>query len=99
MEELAQRINPIVAGWMQYYGRFYRSALYPLLMCINAYLVRWLRNTYRRFRAMRKAIAALRHPLSARTRLHSLPMLQINPKVLGRLEELENRPTRPPPAV
>ncbi|WP_413805220.1 group II intron maturase-specific domain-containing protein [Streptomyces sp. OE57] len=31
-EELAQRINPIVAGWTQYYGRFYRSALYPLLM-------------------------------------------------------------------
>ncbi|MET7854420.1 group II intron reverse transcriptase/maturase [Streptomyces avermitilis] len=27
VEELAQRINPIVAGWMQYYGRFYRSAL------------------------------------------------------------------------
>jgi RNA-directed DNA polymerase len=24
-------INPILAGWMHYYGRFYRSALYPLL--------------------------------------------------------------------
>ena len=24
-------INPVVRGWMQYYGRFYRSALYPLL--------------------------------------------------------------------
>ena len=24
-------INPIVRGWMQYYGAFYRSALYPLL--------------------------------------------------------------------
>ncbi|MET7783685.1 group II intron reverse transcriptase/maturase [Streptomyces sp. NPDC005388] len=58
VEELAQRINPIVAGWMQYYGRFYRSAMYPLLMRINAYLVRWLRNKYRRFHAMRKAIAA-----------------------------------------
>ncbi|WP_326610826.1 group II intron reverse transcriptase/maturase [Streptomyces scopuliridis] len=59
VEELAQRINPIVAGWMQYYGRFYRSAMYPLLMRINAYLVRWLRNKYKRFRATRKAIAAL----------------------------------------
>ena len=29
--ELARWINPIVRGWMQYYGRFYRSALYPLL--------------------------------------------------------------------
>ena len=66
VEELAQRINPIVAGWMQYYGRFYRSALYPLLMRINAYLVRWLRNKYKRFRAMRKAIAALQRAAKRR---------------------------------
>ncbi|MBA4867341.1 group II intron reverse transcriptase/maturase [Streptomyces sp. PSKA54] len=58
VEELAQRINPIVAGWMHYYGRFYRSAMYPLLMRINAYLVRWLRNKYKRLHAMKKAIAA-----------------------------------------
>ena len=27
--DLARWINPIVRGWMQYYGAFYRSALYP----------------------------------------------------------------------
>jgi hypothetical protein len=27
---------------MQYYGAFYRTALYPLLQRINTYLVRWL---------------------------------------------------------
>ena len=27
MEELSRRFNPIVRGWLQYYGRFYRSAL------------------------------------------------------------------------
>jgi RNA-directed DNA polymerase len=48
--ELAQWVNPIVRGWMQYYGAFYRSALYPLLMRINAYLMRWARNKYRRFK-------------------------------------------------
>jgi RNA-directed DNA polymerase len=42
-------INPVVAGWMQYYGRFYPSALYRLLARINAYLVRWIRNKYRRY--------------------------------------------------
>ncbi|OEJ40755.1 group II intron reverse transcriptase/maturase [Streptomyces agglomeratus] len=66
VEELAQRINPIVAGWMQYYGRFYRSAMYPLLMRINAYLVRWLRNKYRRFRATKKAIAAFQRAAKRR---------------------------------
>ncbi|MBE1579608.1 group II intron reverse transcriptase/maturase [Prauserella coralliicola] len=53
--ELATMINPIVAGWMQYYGRFRRSALYPLLARINAYLVRWIRKKYRRLQALRTA--------------------------------------------
>lgn len=51
--ELARWINPIVRGWMNYYGAFYRSALYSLLVRINAYLMRWVRNKYRRFRGRR----------------------------------------------
>jgi RNA-directed DNA polymerase len=53
--EVARIINPVVAGWMQYYGRFYPSALYPLLARINTYLVRWIRNKYRRYDATRAA--------------------------------------------
>ena len=52
---LARRINPIVRGWMQYYGAFYRSALYPLLSRINSYLVRWIRKKYRRLQGRKKA--------------------------------------------
>jgi RNA-directed DNA polymerase len=48
--DLARKINPIVRGWMNYYGAFYRSALYPLLTRINAYLMRWVRKKYRRLR-------------------------------------------------
>ena len=55
--DLARWINPIVRGWMQYYGAFYRSALYPLLSRINAYLVRWIRKKYKRLRAETKAMA------------------------------------------
>jgi RNA-directed DNA polymerase len=53
--DLAKAINSIVAGWMQYYGHFRRSALYPLLARINAYLMRWIRKKYKRLRAIRKA--------------------------------------------
>jgi RNA-directed DNA polymerase len=53
--ELAEMINPVVRGWMSYYGRFYRSALYTLLARINSYLVRWIRKKYRRLRPRRKA--------------------------------------------
>ena len=65
--ELARWINPIVRGWMQYYGAFYRSELYPVLKRINGYLMRWLRKKYKRLRTFTKAHAAweratTRHP-------------------------------------
>jgi RNA-directed DNA polymerase len=53
--DLAREINPIVRGWMNYYGAFYKSALYCLLTRINAYLLRWVRNKYRRLRGRKKA--------------------------------------------
>jgi group II intron reverse transcriptase/maturase len=58
--DLARWINPIVLGWMNYYGRFYRSELYPLFRRINAYLVRWMRKKYKRLRTFKKAQAAWR---------------------------------------
>jgi RNA-directed DNA polymerase len=52
--QLARWINPIVRGWLQYYGRFYRSALYVLCKRINTYLVRWARKKYRRLHGFKK---------------------------------------------
>jgi RNA-directed DNA polymerase len=50
LADLTAWINPVVRGWMNYYGRFGRSELYPLLARINHYIQRWLRDKYRRFR-------------------------------------------------
>lgn len=58
--DLGRRINPIVRGWMQYYGAFYRSMLYPVLARINAYLVRWIRFKYKRLAGKKKAITCWR---------------------------------------
>lgn len=56
--DIARRINPVVRGWLHYYGAFYKSALYPLLERINAYLMRWMRKKFERLRGRRKAQAA-----------------------------------------
>jgi RNA-directed DNA polymerase len=48
LQDLADHINPVVRGWLAYYGRFSPAALYPLLKRINGYLVRWARRKYRR---------------------------------------------------
>jgi len=50
LDDLAEWLNPIIAGWMTYYGRFYRSAMSPLLMRISTYLRRWAGLKYRRLR-------------------------------------------------
>jgi RNA-directed DNA polymerase len=55
VKDLARRINPIVAGWMHYYGVFYHSALYPLLSRINAYLMGRVRKKYKRLRSKKKS--------------------------------------------
>ena len=54
LEDIASWINPVVRGWMSYYGRFYRTALNGLLQRINTYLVRWAKRKYRRLRSYKK---------------------------------------------
>ncbi|MGH2369236.1 MAG: group II intron reverse transcriptase/maturase [Chloroflexota bacterium] len=55
LADLAEWVNPIVRGWMQYYGRFNPSALYRVLQRVNTYLVRFLRNKFKRVRGFKKA--------------------------------------------
>jgi RNA-directed DNA polymerase len=57
LADLARWMNPIVRGWMQYYGAFNRSELYPLLRRINTYLMRWARKKYRALHGFKKAKA------------------------------------------
>jgi hypothetical protein len=48
LDDLARWLNPIVAGWMNYYGRYYRTVMDSLLRRVNTYLRRWAGNKYRR---------------------------------------------------
>ncbi|MEU2395009.1 group II intron maturase-specific domain-containing protein [Streptomyces sp. NPDC007369] len=46
--------NPVIRGWMQYYGAFYRTGLYPLLKRITCHLMRWVRKKYPRLKAFKE---------------------------------------------
>ena len=46
--DLARSINAVVRGWINYYGRFCRSRMYPTLWHIDTYLVRWAMRKYKR---------------------------------------------------
>ena len=56
LEDIARFVNPYVRGWVNYYGRYYRSALYPVLRHLERALVYWVRRKFKRFaRHQRKA--------------------------------------------
>ncbi len=50
LEELARSFNPVLRGWINYYGRYCPSALYPFFRYFNQSLVAWALRKYKRFR-------------------------------------------------
>jgi len=48
--ELAAHYNPILRGWLNYYGHFYKSALLRVFDRFEAALVRWARRKYKKLR-------------------------------------------------
>ena len=48
--QLARWLNPIIHGWIAYYGAYCRSALYAMCRHINKALVRWARRKYKSLR-------------------------------------------------
>jgi RNA-directed DNA polymerase len=50
LNEIAQIVNPHVRGWINYYGKFYKSALYRVFEHLNETLTKWVKGKYKRFR-------------------------------------------------
>ena len=50
LKDIARWYNPILQGWINYYGKYCRSALYPMMRHFNKTLVAWAMKKYRRLR-------------------------------------------------
>src|SRR6266446_5791260 len=50
IDDLSRMFNPIVRGWLLYYGRYYRSALYPPMRQLDRDLALWAKRKYKRLR-------------------------------------------------
>ncbi len=56
LEDLARLTNPVVRGWVNYYGRYYRSKCIQVLRRLNEALAAWARRKYKdRFRRRERA--------------------------------------------
>jgi RNA-directed DNA polymerase len=51
LADIAQRINPLLRGWIEYYGRYTPSALYPMFRHVNQTLLGWAMRKFKRYRA------------------------------------------------
>jgi len=50
LNSIAQEINPVVRGWINYYGKYGRWELRFSLQQIDEYLIRWAKSKYKRLR-------------------------------------------------
>ena len=50
LNDIATLYNPVLRGWIQYYGRYYPSALYPVLRHFNKTLVAWAMRKYKKLK-------------------------------------------------
>jgi len=55
LEDLARLVNPSVRGWMNYYGRYYRSKCVLVLRYLNVALAAWVRRKFTRYRCRERA--------------------------------------------
>ena len=50
LEDLARMFNPVLRGWINYQGQFYKSAMYPTFRHLDRILARWAGRKYKRLR-------------------------------------------------
>ncbi len=50
LEEIADRVNRSLRGWLNYYGAFYKMELAEVLRHLDRKLLLWVRRKYKRFR-------------------------------------------------
>jgi RNA-directed DNA polymerase len=49
LEDIAEKLNPLLRGWIGYYGRYSASRLEPILRYVNTTLRQWLMRKFKRF--------------------------------------------------
>ena len=54
IEDLSRMFNPVIRGWINYYGRFYKSELYPVLRHMDMALAKWATMKYKKLKRHRR---------------------------------------------
>jgi hypothetical protein len=82
LQDIAKEINPVVRGWINYYGKFYKSKLKKFMHILNVKLATWARRKYKNLRASEMKAIRWLHQISVR-----------RPNMFAHWELLNSKPT------
>jgi hypothetical protein len=54
--DIARQLNPLLRGWIEYYGRFTQAALGPILRYVNQTIEAWMMRKFKRNRNPTKSV-------------------------------------------
>jgi len=54
LDDLAEEVNPVLRGWLNYFTVFYPSAVIPIGRRMDRHLMRWARRKYKRLKRSEK---------------------------------------------
>jgi group II intron reverse transcriptase/maturase len=54
LDDLAEDVNPVLRGWLNYFTTFYPSAVIPIGERMDRHLMRWARRKYKRLKRSEK---------------------------------------------
>ena len=60
LNDIADVFNPILRGWINYYGKYYKTAMYPIFRHFNLSVIHWLMRKFKQFKRNKaKAVSFL----------------------------------------
>ncbi len=54
IQDISRMYNPVIRGWINYFGKYCKSALYPVFRHLNETLAKWATRKFKRFRRRRQ---------------------------------------------
>jgi len=82
LQDVAKEINPVVRGWINYYGKFYKTKMIKFMHNLNVKLASWARRKYKNLRSSEMKAIKWLHQISVR-----------RPKMFAHWELLDSKPT------
>lgn len=87
LEEIGKIINPKIRGWIQYYGKFYKTEIFKIWRQLQRKLLKWFMSKYKNYRGhIRRSVKVLYEIAGKDPRLLShWELIYAGPKVNGNM--------------